>query len=101
MLGTQPLPLRYDFVGIWEVAVDVFHLDRVGVTDLVVRAAIVGRLDHDDVAPRASEVDGVTFARELPAYQAEWESCSTECWKSHKKEEISNTEQRLYCIRSC
>lgn len=74
----QPLPLRYDFVGIWEVAVDVFHLERVGVADLVVRAAVVGRLDHDDVTPWASEVNGVTFARELSAYQAEWQSCSTE-----------------------
>lgn len=61
-LAHGPLPLRYDFVGVREVAVNVFHLERVSVTNLVVCAAVVGGFDHDDVTPRAPEINGVALA---------------------------------------
>ena len=60
-----PLPLGHDLVGIWKVAVHVLHLERVGVADLVVRPAVVGTFDHDDVTSRTPQVDGVALAGQL------------------------------------
>lgn len=59
------LPLRHDLVGIWKIAVDVLHLERVGVADLVIRSAIVGALNHYDITSRTPQVDGVTLTRQL------------------------------------
>ena len=75
----ESLPLRYDFVGIGEVAVDIFHLERVSITDLVIGAAVVCRLNHDDVAPRAAEIDGVALAGKLPPDQAKGQGSTAEC----------------------
>lgn len=59
------LPLRHDLVGIREIAVDVLHLERVGVTDLVIRSAIIGTFDHYDITSGTAQIDGVTLARQL------------------------------------
>jgi len=74
------LPLRYDLVGVGQIAVDVLHLERVGVADLVVGPAVVGRLDHDDITARAAEINGVSFAGELPPDQAERQGRPAELW---------------------
>lgn len=73
MPGTWPftVPLRYDFVGVREVAVNVFHLERVSVANLVVCAAVVGGFYHDDITPWAAEIDGVALAGQLSPHQAE------------------------------
>lgn len=62
------LPLRHDLVGIWKIAVDVLHLERVGITDLVIRSAIVGALNHYDITSWTPQVDGVTLTRQLSPY---------------------------------
>ncbi|MEQ2177518.1 hypothetical protein GOODEAATRI_004433 [Goodea atripinnis] len=56
---------------IGEVAVDILHLERVSVTDLVVSAAVVGCLDHDDITPGTAEINGISFTRELSPDQPE------------------------------
>lgn len=55
------IPLAHDLVSVWKVATRVLHLRRVGVTDLVVRASVVGALDHDDVSAGTAQLDGVTL----------------------------------------
>lgn len=64
----QFLPLRHDLVGIWKIAVDVLHLERVGVADLVIRSAIVGTFDHYDITSWTPQINGVALARQLSPY---------------------------------
>lgn len=71
-------PLRHDLVRIWQVTPGVLHLRQVCVTDLVVSAAIVGALDHDDVRAGAAQLDGVALARQLPPDHRHGDGCSTE-----------------------
>ena len=61
-------PERHDLVRIGEVAPRVFHLGGVWVADLVIGAAIVGALDHDDICARAAQFNGVGLAGQLPAH---------------------------------
>lgn len=69
-----PSPLRHDLEGVRQVALHVLHLERVSVADLVVRAPVIGVFHHDDVTARAPQLDGVAFARQLPAHQPKRES---------------------------
>lgn len=78
------LPLWYDLVGIGEVAVDVLHLEWVSVTDLVIGSAVVGRLDHNDITPRAAEINCISFTWELPPDQPERQGRTDESWQRHK-----------------
>lgn len=78
------LPLRHDLERVGEIAVDVLHLKGVSVADLVVRAAVISALDHDDVTSWTTQVDGVTLARELTPYQAKWHGCPAESWKRER-----------------
>lgn len=79
------LPLWYNLVGIGEVAVDVLHLERVSVTDLVVSPAIVGRLDHNDITPRAAEINCISFAWELSPDQPERQGRTAEPWRRRQR----------------
>ena len=79
------LPLWYNLVGIGEVAVDVLHLERVSVADLVIGPAVVSCLDHDDVTPRATEINGISLARELSPDQAEGQRCTAEACRGTQK----------------
>lgn len=71
------VPLRHDLEGIWQVTLYILHLKGVGVTDLVVRATVVGCLDHDDITAGAAELDGVTLACQLPPHQTKWHCRAT------------------------
>lgn len=82
------LPLWYNLVGIGEVAVDVLHLERVSVTDLVVSAAVVGRLDHNDITPRAAEINCISLAWELSPDQPERQGCSAEPCNTQTKKKL-------------
>lgn len=62
-------PVRHDLEGIWLVTLHVLHLKRISIADLVIRAAVVGRLNHDDIASWAAQFNGVTFARQLSPHQ--------------------------------
>lgn len=42
-------PLGHYLVGIREVAVYIFHLEGVGIADLVICAPVISALDHDDI----------------------------------------------------
>lgn len=59
------LPLWHDLVGVWKIAVYVLHLERVGIADLVVRSAIVGAFDHNDITSWTPQINGVTLTRQL------------------------------------
>lgn len=59
------LPLWHDLVGVWKIAVYVLHLERVGIADLVVRSAIVGAFDHNDITSWTPQINRVTLARQL------------------------------------
>lgn len=72
------LPLRHDLVGVGEVAARVLHLRQVGVADLIVRAAVVGALDHDDVSAGAAQLDGVALARQFPPHHRHGDGRPTE-----------------------
>lgn len=74
------LPLWHDLVGVWKIAVYVLHLERVGIADLVVRSAIVGAFDHNDITSWTPQINGVTLARQLSPHQAKWQGSSTEPW---------------------
>lgn len=72
--STLPLaPLGHDLEGVRKVALHVLHLEGVRVTDLVVRASVVGVLHHDDVAARAPQLDGIPLACQFPTHQPERE----------------------------
>lgn len=79
------LPLWYNLVGIREVAVDVFHLEGVSVTDLVVSPAVVGCLDHNDITPRAAEINCISLTRELPPDQPERQGRAAEPWHTQRR----------------
>lgn len=81
------LPLWYNLVGIGEVAVDVFHLEWVSVTDLVVSPAVVGRLDHNDITPWAAEINCISLTWELSPDQPKRQGRTAEPWhaKTEKK----------------
>lgn len=59
-------PLGHDLERVRQVALGVLHLEGVGVADLVVSAAVVGRLHHDHVAAGATQLNGVALTRQLP-----------------------------------
>lgn len=77
-LAHKLLPLRYDFIGIREVAINVVHLERVSVAYFVVCAAVVGGFDHDDITSRAAEINGVALTGQLSAHQTKRQCCTTE-----------------------
>lgn len=79
------LPLWYNLVGIGEVAVDVLHLERVSVTDLVVSPAVVGRLNHNDITPRATEINCISFAWKLSPDQPERQGRTAEPWQRRQR----------------
>lgn len=54
-------PLGHDLEGIGQVALHVLHLERVGITDLVICAPVVSILHHDDVTAWAPQLNGITF----------------------------------------
>lgn len=84
-----PSPLRHDLEGVGQVALHVLHLERVCVTDLIVRAPVVGVLHHDDVAAWAPQLDGVAFAGQLPAHQPKWEPRPAQaCGREDPAEEV-------------
>lgn len=78
MIANTSLPLRHDLVCIRQVTPRVLHLCRVGVTDLVIGAAVVGALNHDDVGARAAQLDGVALAGQLPPHHRHGDWRSTE-----------------------
>lgn len=81
------LPLWYNLVGVGEVALDVLHLERVSIADLVVSPAVVGRLDHNDITPRAAEINCISFTWELPPDQPERQGRSAEPWQRVRRTE--------------
>lgn len=91
----SPLPLWYNLVGIGEVAVDILHLEWVSVTDLVISTTVVGRLDHNDITPRAAEINCISFTRELSPDQPKRQGRTAEPW--HRDRE--KTSQR-YLVKS-
>lgn len=78
MIANTSLPLRHDLVCIRQVTPRVLHLCRVGVTDLVIGASVVGALNHDDVGARAAQLDGVALAGQLPPHHRHGDWRSTE-----------------------
>lgn len=78
MYSSRFSPLGHDLVGIWQVAARILHLCRVCVADLVVGAAVVGTLDHDDVSARTAQLDGVALTRQLPPHHRHGDGSSTE-----------------------
>lgn len=79
------LPLWYNLVGIGEVAVDILHLEWVSVTDLVISPAVVGRLNHNDITPRAAEINCISLTWELPPDQPERQGCPAEPWQRQRR----------------
>ena len=77
---------RHDLVGVGQVTARVLHLRRVGVADFVVGAAVVGALDHDDVGPRAAQLDGVALARQLPPHHRHGHGRAAERWRERERE---------------
>lgn len=71
-------PLRHYLVGIREVAVDIFHLEGVGIADLVICAPIISALDHDDITSWTAQVNWVALAGQLPPDQTKRQCCTTE-----------------------
>ena len=86
MCACDSLPLGHDLEGVGQVALHVLHLEGVGVADLVVGAAVVGRLDHDDVTSWAAQLDGVALARQLSAHQAERHRRATQTCRGERRE---------------
>lgn len=79
------LPLWYNLVGIGEVAVDILHLERVSIADLVVCPPVVGCLDHNDITPRATEINCISFAWKLSPDQPERQGRTAEPWQRRQR----------------
>lgn len=73
-------PLGHYLVGIREVAVDIFHLEGVSITDLVIRASIISTLNHDDITSWTAQVNWVALAGQFPPDQTKWQCSPTEAW---------------------
>lgn len=74
----EQVPLRHDLVRIRQITPRVLHLRGVRVADLVVRAAVVGALDHDDIRARTAQLDGVALAGQLPPHHRHGDGRSAE-----------------------